>query len=157
RPPGFGGESVPSTDFNKALQWLAPRVARDPRFALSAVYTMYTGLTGQKPLIAPPDPKASSFDDEFKAYLAQYETFNKIAHDFVKSRYNLKKVVKGIVHSPYFRAKNAGKLSSEQKVVLKDIGMGRLLIPEQLHRKIQAVFGYPWRPRAYEDDGNAYN
>jgi hypothetical protein len=35
--------------------------------------------------------------------------------------------------------------------------MGRFITPEQLHRKIQAVTGYPWRPRAYEGGGGSYD
>jgi hypothetical protein len=153
RPPGFGGENVPTGDFPKSLQWVAPRVANDPGFALSAVFTIFTGLTGQKPLIAPPDPTAADFQLTFRAYLAQYHTFNKIAKDFQTSGYNLKTVVKGIVHSHYFRAKNAGApLTPEQKIELGELGMGQLLIPEQLNKKITAVLGYPWRGNPYDED-----
>jgi len=153
RPPGFGAEKVPTADFPRSLQWVAPRLANDPGFALSAVYTMFTGLTGQKPLIAPGEPSSPTFQLEFKAYLAQYHTFNAIAKDFIEGGYNLKTVVKGIVHSHYFRAKNAGQaLTAEQKVELGELGMGRLLIPEQLNKKITAVLGYPWRGGPYEQD-----
>src|SRR5690606_31439818 len=71
RPPGFGAESVPFSEFPNALQWVAKRVADDPRFALAAVTTMYTGLTGQRPLTAPAndDPE---YGARFRAYLAQY-------------------------------------------------------------------------------------
>lgn len=153
RPPGFGTEQVPATDFPRSLQWVAPKIANDPAFALAAVFTIYTGLSGQKPLIAPPDPSAPSFKLDFQAYLAQYNTFNKIAKDFEASGYNLKTVVKGIIHSHYFRAKNAaGDLTAEQKVELGELGMGKLLIPEQLNKKITAVMGYPWRGSPYDQD-----
>ncbi|WP_437312497.1 DUF1588 domain-containing protein [Sorangium sp. So ce385] len=155
RPPGFGAESVPFSEFPSALSWVAKRVADDPRFALAAVYTMYTGLTGQKPLVAPTndDPE---FSAKFRAYLAQYHAFNAMAHDFADSDYNLKTVVKAIVKSPYFRARNVAQASS-QGDPLAQLGGTRFLGPEQLHRKIWAVTGYPWRPRAFEDDGNRYD
>ncbi|KYG03404.1 hypothetical protein BE21_51790 [Sorangium cellulosum] len=155
RPPGFGAESVPFSEFPSALSWVAQRVADDPRFALAAVYTMYTGLTGQKPLVAPTndDPE---FSAKFRAYLAQYHAFNAMAHDFADSDYNLKTVVKAIVKSPYFRARNVAQASS-QGDPLAQLGGTRFLGPEQLHRKIWAVTGYPWRPRAFEDDGNRYD
>lgn len=161
RPPGFGSEKVPTEEFPNSLQWLAPRVAEDPRFALSAVYTIYTGLTGQMPLIAPQDTKAADFSFRFKAYLAQYNTFNEIARAFADSNYNLKTVFKGIIHSQYFKAKNAGAgLSKEQQIELSEVGMGRLMPPEQLNRKIKAVLGYPWRGGVYDGDlllqGNQY-
>ncbi|AUX23621.1 hypothetical protein SOCEGT47_041480 [Sorangium cellulosum] len=155
RPPGFGAESVPFSEFPRAIQWVAKRVADDPRFALAAVTTMYTGLTGKKPLTAPAndDPEYSA---RFRAYLAQYHAFNAIARDFAESDYNLKTVVKGIVKSPYFRARNVAAASSRGDA-LPDLGGARFLGPEQLHRKIWAVTGYPWRPRAFEDDGNRYD
>lgn len=155
RAPGFGTESVPFDEFPRALQWVAQRVADDPRFALAAVTTMYTGLTGKKPLAAPAsdDPE---FSARFEAYLAQYHTFNAIARDFVESGYNLKTVVKGIIKSPYFRARNVLP-SSARGDVLSDLGATRFLGPEQLHRKIWAVTGYPWRPRAFENDGSHYD
>lgn len=153
RPPGFGTEQLPSADFPRGLQWGAPKLASDPRFALAAVYTMFTGLTGQKPLIAPDDTNAPNFDLTFKAYLAQYATFNHIAKDFINSGYNFKKVVKSIVTSYYFRAKNASApLDAEQQVEMGELGMGRLHIPEQLSKKIEAVLGYPWRGDPHDDD-----
>jgi hypothetical protein len=154
RPPGFGGEKIPYELLANGLQWLGPRVGADPRFALSAVYTIFEGLTGQRPLIAPTDRDAPDFSLQFEAYLAQYTEFSKIARDFTESSYDLKTAVKEIVHSPYFRAKNSGPLDPQAKARLGDVGMGRLLTPEQLHRKVQAVLGYPWRPRAFEDNGS---
>lgn len=152
RPPGFGAESVPRAEFPRSLQWVARRIADDPRFALSAVFTMYEGLTGQKPLEAPPsdDP---DFRAKFQAYLAQYHAFNAIAREFVDGGYNLKTVVKAIIKSPYFRARNVAKTSTRAES-LQMLGGTRFLTPEQLHRKIWAVTGYPWRPRAFENDGN---
>lgn len=152
KPPGFGTEEMPKDQFSKGLQWLGARVANDSRFALSAVYTIYKGLTGQEPLIAPSEATEKDFSLKFKAYLAQYYAFNAIADEFVRSNFNLKVVVKGIVNSRYYRAKNAGDLTPEQQVELSEVGMGRILIPEQLNRKIQAVLGYPWRDYKYAGD-----
>jgi hypothetical protein len=153
RPAGFGSETVPYPELPRALQVVAPQIANDGRFALAAVYTLFTGLTGQKPLIAPTDRSAPDFNLQFDTYLAQYSTFSQIADDFVANGHNLKRIIKKIVHSPYYRAKNAAPLSPEQQTKLADVGMGRFMIPEQLHRKIRAVLGYPWRPRAFEDGG----
>lgn len=152
KPPGFGTEEMPKPQFSAALQWLGPRVANDPRFALSAVYTIFTGLTGQEPLVAPSETNDKDFSLKFKAYLAQYYAFNAIAKDFAEHGYDLKRVVKGIVNSRFYKAKNAVPLSAEQKVELSEVGMGRLLSPEQLNRKIQAVLGYPWRDYKYGND-----
>jgi len=153
RPPGFKGEKIPYEQLAQGLQWIGPRVAADPRFALSAVYILFEGLTGQKPLVAPTDRTASDFSTEFEAYLAEYTEFSRIANAFQQSNLDLKSVVKEIILSPYFRAKNSSTLDPAGKARLGEVGMGHLITPEQLHRKVQAVLGYPWRPRAYEDNG----
>jgi hypothetical protein len=77
RPPGFGGENIPYEKLSQGLQWLGPRVANDPRFALSAVYTIYSGMTGQAPPTAPTDRSSPDFDKEFEAYLAVYSEFSR--------------------------------------------------------------------------------
>lgn len=148
RPPGFGGDTVPYDQFPTSAQWLGARVSQDPRFALSAVFIMYRGLTGHAPLSAPTDPTAADYAPRFRAYLTQYEVFSAIAADFVASGFNLKTVVKGILHTPYFRAKNSVAVQGDRALELGDVGMGLFLPPEQLDRKIQAVLGYPWRTRA---------
>jgi hypothetical protein len=65
----------------------------------------------------------------------------------------LKVIFKKVIRSPYYRAKNSQPLTEDQKSKLSALGMGRFITPEQLHRKVWAVTGYPWRPRAYEDGG----
>ncbi len=152
RPPGFGKETVPYDQFPNSVQWLADRLALDPRFALSAVFIMYEGLTGKAPLIAPTDASAPDYKPRFRAYLTQYELFSSIAQDFAASGYNLKNVVKAIVKSPYFRAKNSAPVEGDRALQLADVGMGLFLQPEQLNRKITAVLGYPWRDRATSRD-----
>lgn len=153
RPPGFGSEKIPYEKLPQGLQWIGPRIGNDPRFALSAAYTIFTGMTGQAPPIAPTDVSSPDFEKEFDSYLAIYSEFSKIAHDFEDSKYNLKVVFKEIIKSPYYRAKNSKELTKEQKSQLSTLGMGRFLTPEMLHRKVWAVTGYPWRPRAFEDGG----
>ena len=48
--------------------------------------------------------------------------------------------------SPYYRLTNiAPETDDLRKLQYAGIGTGRLLTPEMLHRKIEAVFGVPWR------------
>jgi Protein of unknown function (DUF1588) len=158
--PGFGQETIPEPDFHRGLQWLAPRLAEDARFRLSVVYALYQGLVGQKPLLAPADPAHPDFAHQFKAYLAQYTTFSQIAEQFKADNYNVKSVARGIIMSPYYRAKNAVALTPERVVELNDVGTARFLIPEQLNRKVKAVLGIPWRWQIDDSDlllnGNEY-
>jgi hypothetical protein len=51
RPPGFEDDLIPYDANRTALQWLMPRLVEDEKFALSVVYTMYTGLTGQETIL----------------------------------------------------------------------------------------------------------
>ncbi|HMR06335.1 MAG TPA: DUF1588 domain-containing protein [Polyangiaceae bacterium] len=143
-PPGFGKETMPTTEYAQSLQWLAQRVVQDPRFSLSMVYTVYTALTGQEPL-AYPDTDDPDFEGKLGAWEAQDALFRKIGDGFVDSNYNLKAAIKGVVLSPYFRAKNAlAEPSAQRALELSIIGTGRLSTPESLSRKIRAVTGLPW-------------
>ena len=110
----FPGGTNPSP-----LQWLAARVATDNRFALSTVKKVFKGFTGQEPT-----PDMTIFLENVKT-------------DFINSNYNLKVAIKDIINSDYFLALNLS--STATPTLYPNIGMGRLLTPEQLNRKIQAV------------------
>lgn len=143
-PPGYGDQKLPLEQANYGLPWLAKRAIQDDQFALGAVYNAYRGLTGREPLIAPEDFSDPLYDAQFEAFLAQANTFRAIADQFKKGNYNFKIIVRELVMSPYFRAINSVKLTEDEAVSLTDVGMGRLLTPEQLHNKILAVVGIPW-------------
>ena len=144
-PPGFGDLEMPYANSQAALQWLVREVVKDRRFAVSAVHIMYKGLTGQDPLQEPDDPQADGYLEAIKAAKIQTQVFDGIAQKFIDSNYNLKTVVLEIVKTEYYRAHNAFELDETREKELKDLGTGRLLIPEQLNRKIVAATGYPWR------------
>ncbi|MEQ8954602.1 MAG: hypothetical protein RL120_10755, partial [Gammaproteobacteria bacterium] len=56
---------------------------------------------------------------------------------------NLKTLITEIVLSPYYRADS---LDNESFAMIHaDTGAARLLTPEMLHRKIEAVLGFEWR------------
>jgi hypothetical protein len=162
-PPGLGDLSMPNTVREKGFQWLGQQIAVDDRFALSAVYNLYRGLTGRDPLVAPVEFNDPLHEYKFNGFLAQANTFRAIADKFKASNYNFKTVVKEFVLSPYFRAKNAVALSRELQAQLGEVGLGHLLTPEELHKKIMAVLGIPWgdasepilvaQPRSPADQG----
>lgn len=146
RPPGFEEEQIPYDQSRTALQWLVPRLVEDEKFALSVVHTMYTGLTGQEPLLEPIDDKAPDYLQRIKAYEAQDYTFKKIAQDFAEGGHELRIVVKGLVKTEWFRATDSEvPLSPERASELADMGTAHLLSPEQLHRRIIATTGYAWK------------
>ncbi|MFD2230889.1 DUF1588 domain-containing protein [Alkalimarinus sediminis] len=137
QPRGFNGQVMPlSGNVDKSLQWLGKEIAKDPRFVKAMVKILYTGLTGDEPLAIPSESASS---DEKSAYAAQRFHLGTIEKDFTDSNYNLKVAIKGILLSPYYRASAATGHSAGV------VGSARLLTPEMLDRKIEAVLGYPWK------------
>jgi hypothetical protein len=155
-PAGLDEDKLPLEAAPYGLQWLGGKIAYDERFALSTVFNIYRGLTGSDPLIAPKDYADALYEQRFAAFLTQSEVFRAVAHDFRTVPYNgtvnnVKVIVKELVLSPYFRAVNALPLAPEELVKLDAVGMGHLLTPEQLNRKIKAVLGIPWADNDFYD------
>lgn len=149
-PPGFGAKDLPPDQYGKGLPWLAQRVVEDPRFVISVIYTVYTGLTGHRPLPYPTDAAAADHAVKLVAWNAQDAFFRKVAADFQAANLNLKAVVKAIVKSPYYRGVGVkAEVKPESAALLADVGTGRFLTPEMLNRKISAVTGIRWR-KQYE-------
>jgi len=149
-PPGFGEVEMPYDQDLAALQWGVREIVQDPRFALSAVYIMFEGLSGQKPLTEPDNPEDVNYLGGMEAAKTQRTVFNDIAQQFTDDNYNLKVVIKEIIKSPYYRAYNYEAIGLDEDAAqqrlyeLENVGMGRLLTPEQLNRKIKAVTGIAW-------------
>lgn len=148
-PAGFADETLPPNNYNSGLAWEAGQIVADPRFAISTVQTLYTGITGHDPMPYPVDNTTPDFQDKLIAWEAQDEFFRDAADILTKNKFNAKMVVKAIVKSPYFRAAAGTNPSDAQ---LADIGTGRLLPPEMLNRKIHAITGAWWAD--YNDDGS---
>ena len=153
QPRGFNGKVMPlSGNVDRSLQWLGKEIAKDPRFVKTMVKTLYKGLTGDDALMVPSE---DSTDDEKSAYAAQRFHLGTIERDFTESNYNLKVAIKGILLSPYYRAHSAVGHSAEV------VGSARLLTPEMLDRKIEAVTGYRWMENSstsnLSKEGGDYN
>jgi hypothetical protein len=149
RAPGFGTTQLPPESYDGGLQWLAQQIVADPRFAISVVRTVYTGITGHEPLAYPTDPTQPDFKDQLAAWDAQDSFFRSAVQALTDSNMNLKAVVKKVVKSPYFRAATSSNPRPAQNA---DIGTGHLLTPEMLNRKIHAVTGVYWG--YFDGDGN---
>ena len=145
RPPGFGEADMAYEDRFQALQWLAGQVVQDERFATSALWIVYEGLTGQKPLRMPDDAAIGSYAAELEAYEMQQALFEPLLEAFVEGGHELRILVRGVVTSPWFRAAAPRQeLTSEQATALANVGPARLLTPEMLSGRIEAVTGLPW-------------
>ncbi len=146
RPPGLDEEQIPFDQSARAMQWLAPALGRDRRFALSVVHTMFSGLTGQDPLAEPIDEAAADYLQRIGAYEAQDAAFGEIADAFIAGNWELRIVIKALVKTEWFRARGTDiPLSDTRSAELLDMGTARLLSPELLHRRIAATTGVPWR------------
>ena len=119
---------LPSSEEDTALQWLGGRIAQDDRFAERTARTVFRGLTG------------------IEATSAATTAFvNEIKNRFVAANFDFKLLVKDVISSDYFMARNLAV--GEDANAYADIGAGRLLTAEELDRKITSVTGgnYEWR------------
>jgi len=143
---GFEDEKLPAEDRWRALQWLGERTAKDPRFAVCMVEHAYYLLTGRKVLLPPKDLEDPLFAAKHRAYAEQRREVELIAVRFADGGFNLKQAIRDWVLSDFYRADGLGTAaaSPQRLVELDDVGLVRLLAPEQLDRKIAAVFGDRW-------------
>ncbi len=143
---GFEGEDLPADERWRALQWLGERTVQDPRFATAMTEHAYYLLTGRRPLLPPKDLDAPLYAAHRRAFQEQRRQVEAIATRFADTGFNFKQVVKDWVLSDFYRADGLATAegSPERLAELDDIGVVRLLSPEQLERKITAVFGRSW-------------
>lgn len=143
---GLEGKSLPKEDRWRALQWLGERTAEDPRFAIAMTEHVWYLLTGRKALRPPQDIEDPLFTPRRRAYQLQRREIAAVARQFRNQEFNLKVVFKELSKSPFYRA-NGLQTAAEhphRRAELHDLGVVRLLAPEQLERKIEALFGKRW-------------
>ncbi|MCA9137637.1 MAG: DUF1592 domain-containing protein [Planctomycetales bacterium] len=145
-PPGMERETLPADERWRSLQWLGTRTADDPRFATAMVGHVWYILSGRKPLLPPDDIDDPLFTSKRRAYRMQRDEFERIARRFVDADFNLKNVFKDLIVSDFYRADGlaTATMNAERLAELDDVGVVRLLTPEQLERKLSAIFGTKW-------------
>lgn len=143
---GFEGEDLPDAERWRALQWLGERTAKDPRFATTMVEHVYYILTGRKVLLPPKELDDPLYAAKRRAYQQQRCEVEAIAARFAAADFNLKSVFKDWAVSEFYRADGlaAAAARPERRAELDDVGLARMLAPEQLERKVKAIFGEPW-------------
>ncbi len=144
--PGFEDETLPEEERWRSLQWLGQRTARDPRFAIAMVQHVWYVLSGLKPLLPPDDIDDPLFAAKQRAYRVQRDEIERIAENFAEANFNLKLVFKEWINSPFYRADGLATTIKDPRRLaeLDEVGIIRMLTPEQLERKLAAVFGKPW-------------
>ena len=143
---GFEGEDLPAEERWRALQWLGERTAKDPRFAVAMVEHVYYILTGRKVLLPSKAIDDPLYPARQRAYREQRREIERIAADFAEANFNLKQVFRDWIMSDFYRADGLESAASEpcRLAELDDLGLVRMLSPEQLDRKLTAVFGESW-------------
>jgi hypothetical protein len=143
---GFEGEPLPPEERWRALQWLGERTVEDPRFARTMAGHAYFLLTGRRPDLRPKDLDDPLYAYRERAWQAQQCQIDSMAQEFARSEFNFKQLIKDWVLSDFYRVNGLESQldSAGRQVELDEIGVVRLLSPEQLERKINAIFGQPW-------------
>lgn len=146
--PGFEGEDLPADQRWRALQWLGEHTVRDPRFATTMVEHGFYVLTGRRTLLPPKDPAEAHYQAKVHAHQAQRREVARLAAAFVKSGHNFKTILQGWAISPFYRADGLATqdlvTNVDRQAELAEVGLVRLLTPEQLERKVAAIFGRDW-------------
>lgn len=144
--PGHEGEALPEDERWRALQWLGERTVKDPRFAVAMVEHVWYILTGRKALRPPEDIDSPLYSARQRSYSEQRSEIEAIARRFSSADFNLKNVFKELAFSKFYRADGLATVvtSPARKAELDDLGLVRLLAPEQLERKLRAIFGKEW-------------
>ena len=152
---GYEGETLPEEERWRALQWLGERTVKDPRFATAMVEHVYYVLTGRKVLLPPKDLEDPLFAARSRAFREQRKQTEHIAARFAKTGFNLKNVFKDWVASEFYRADGIASVAANPKrrAELDDIALARMLAPEQVERKVAAIFGKPWGRLKHGDGG----
>src|SRR5439155_5235185 len=118
----------------------------DPRFAVAMTEHVWYLLTGRKVLLPPKELEDPLYPAKLRAYSEQRRQTEVIAARCAKSGFNLKTVFKDWIASDFYRADGLATAVKDpcRRAELDDAGLVRLLSPEQVERKIGAVFGAKW-------------
>jgi hypothetical protein len=106
----------------------------------------YYLLTGRKALRPPKDIDDPFFSARRRAYQAQRKQVETIAIRFSQNGFNFKNMLKDWIVSDFYRADGLATAIADphRRAELDDVGISRMLAPEQIERKVAAVFGKPW-------------
>ena len=150
REPGFGDDVAPNSD--SSVQWLARSMVADNRFAEATVKFWWPALMGSEVAEPPEDEGDADFEGLLLAANAQGAEVERLARGFRDGfsggrRYNLKDLLVEMVLSPWFRADAIEDADPVRRIALRDAGARRLLTPEELARKTDALTGVQWERR----------
>ncbi|MDY6982202.1 MAG: DUF1588 domain-containing protein, partial [Pseudomonadota bacterium] len=145
RTPGFDG--TPAEGAN-TLRWLAERIVQDRRFATSTVRFWWPAVMGSELLTAPEVQSDADYAARLTAYSAQQAEIEALTDAFVQSQLRLKPLLAAMVLSRWFRTERLDGTDTQNTQgparSVAHLTAEKLLTPEQLARKTQALTGYDW-------------
>lgn len=129
-----------------SLQWLTQELTNDPRFIRGSVVTWYETIFNVKTLTEP-DVSDPLYTERKVAYDAQEQYFASVGAYFAQNNgngvYNLKDLLVAIFVSDWFKAEVFSG-ATEKSVEHSNLGVGNILTPEQLHRRLEGSLGVGW-------------
>lgn len=141
--PGFEGDTIPSGDRWRALQWLGERVAADPRFAVAMAEHAWYVLTQTRVATPPLDTEHPLYPARIRAYEEQRRVIEAAADAMRTAGGDFKEAIRSLALSEAYRAEGFGGSASEaREAELEFTGAHALLTPEQLDRKYELLLGY---------------
>jgi hypothetical protein len=150
--PGFNNKTMASSNNDASLRWLAFEMVADDRFASGAVKFWWPAIYGNDLLVVPTATEDADYQQKLAAYNAQQSLIESFATGFrlgsagtaSHGALNLKDLFVEMIIAEPFRA-HALTAESETSSEISSMGVGQLLTPEQLNRKLQAITGRSWQ------------
>lgn len=147
--PTNGGPQTDDSSLKSPLRWLANEFIADERFKTAAVKFWFPAVFSQDPLVGAGEKNDPNYGWKLKAFTAQQAAINEWANYFLQDHgygtMNVKDLLSQMVVSKWFRADSVEPSMTEGKRdSLQLSGVGKLLTPEQLHRKIKGLTDFAW-------------
>jgi len=155
--PGFNNTNMSNSNNDASLRWLAFEITADERFATGTVKFWWPAMYGSELLIVPTAVDDADYQQKLAAYNAQQSLVESFADKFrlgtagiaANGSLNLKDLFVEMIMAEPFRALSfeeaAPELIAELIPELSSMGVGQLLTPEQLDRKLEALVGKRWQ------------
>lgn len=144
KPPGMDNVVQPSDRVDDSLSWLSEQIVADPRFATSAVKFWWPAIMGTQALVEPEVADDANFEAQMSAYRAQELQISILANGFRENDLIARGLLADMILSPWFRAKALDSEATFRPIELANVGVDRLLTPEELDAKNEAILGYKW-------------
>jgi hypothetical protein len=153
RPVGFNSTALPVNQNDSSLAWLASQMVEDERFSTGTVRFWFKGLLAREPTPLPSNPDDLQYASKLASHEIDTQYIEEFASDFAagsagtanNGTFNLKDLFVDMITSPLFRGQSTQQdLNADEQHALLSTGIGRLLTPEQLNRKLIALLGVYW-------------